>query len=588
MRLSHKNGTTLTWSPARKIFTSLPPALSSAPPFDTVQNTLLTWEATLQSSSLAFICLLAVVGNFLVALTLIRKELLVFPSNRLVFSLTGSNFVLSLLVLPFMVASVAEQKWSFGIFWCNFTAFLTLLFGIASIVTLAMIAVDRYFAIVKPMTYSLTITTSKSTAMLLWVWTQACVSSIPPLFGWSKYEYVEAISVCSVSWDNDSFYTTLLLSTCVLLPFIVMLMCYYFIFQVARTKCRKINVGLMNEPSVDRYYSRSLPSQSVSTLQVYTSTLKRPSWSLLPCNSVAKAIRTISIVLGAFLLTWIPYVTMAASELTYGHALVDRRWKVLATWLMYSGAISYPLVYGVYNRLIRKEIRSCVCRPGAKARRGLPRQNSRRFSSGGLFDYSLSRFHSLAKRSSTELKRASIDLGSLSFFRSRMRKGSQDSGAVMTESDLDSDVPSVPLYWFGRRWASTSFRLDNISTKFQKIRERPYLFTASDIHSLPILRAIDVGTEDRNLPCQVMPDVGRTSLITRQDVTSDCESSPRYPQFAGGPSANEKMINVVQGRQEDMKECKNEILFISRSQPVTCSDSVDEGISHDCVLEDLE
>lgn len=161
-------------------------------------------------------------------------------------------------------------------------------------------------------------------------------------------------------------------------------------------------------------------------------------------------------------------------------------------------------------------------------------------------------------------------------------------GAVMTESDLDSDVPSVPLYWFGRRWASTSFRLDNISTKFQKIRERPYLFTASDIHSLPILRAIDVGTEDRNLPCQVMPDVGRTSLITRQDVTSDCESSPRYPQFAGGPSANEKMINVVQGRQEDMKECKNEILFISRSQPVTCSDSVDEGISHDCVLEDLE
>lgn len=86
-----------------------------------------------------FVCL----GNLLVVLTLYRKPYLLTPSNKFVFSLTLSNLLLSVLVLPFVVASSLNGEWLFGVVWCNFTALLYLLISSASMLTLGAIAIDR-------------------------------------------------------------------------------------------------------------------------------------------------------------------------------------------------------------------------------------------------------------------------------------------------------------------------------------------------------------------------------------------------------------------------------------------------------------
>lgn len=86
-----------------------------------------------------FVCL----GNLVIVVTLYKKSYLLTLSNKFVFSLTLSNLLLSVLVLPFVVTSAVRREWVFGVVWCNFSALLYLLISSASMLTLGVIAVDR-------------------------------------------------------------------------------------------------------------------------------------------------------------------------------------------------------------------------------------------------------------------------------------------------------------------------------------------------------------------------------------------------------------------------------------------------------------
>lgn len=99
--------------------------------------------AVLESVSIMAITLLACLGNLLIVVTLYRRPYLLTPSNKFVFSLTLSNLLLSMLVLPFVAVSSAKREWLFGVVWCNFTALLYLLISSASMMTLGAIAIDR-------------------------------------------------------------------------------------------------------------------------------------------------------------------------------------------------------------------------------------------------------------------------------------------------------------------------------------------------------------------------------------------------------------------------------------------------------------
>lgn len=99
--------------------------------------------AALESVSIVTITLLACLGNLVIVATLYRRPYLLTPSNKFVFSLTLSNLLLSMLVLPFVAVSSAKREWVFGVVWCNFTALLYLLVSSASMLTLGAIAIDR-------------------------------------------------------------------------------------------------------------------------------------------------------------------------------------------------------------------------------------------------------------------------------------------------------------------------------------------------------------------------------------------------------------------------------------------------------------
>ncbi|XP_066947270.1 uncharacterized protein [Macrobrachium rosenbergii] len=141
------------------------------------------------------------------------------------------------------------DRWEGGRILCQGAAFFTNLVTAASALTVAVIAIDRYLAIVRPLVYGVMVTRGRCLLMLIWCWSQALLTALPPLLGWARYERREPYGRCGVAWGESPSYTAVWTISVFLIPFSIMTVCYYHILQVARNKCRRIRVGKMAETS---------------------------------------------------------------------------------------------------------------------------------------------------------------------------------------------------------------------------------------------------------------------------------------------------------------------------------------------------
>ncbi|XP_068210256.1 uncharacterized protein [Palaemon carinicauda] len=141
------------------------------------------------------------------------------------------------------------DRWEGGRILCQGAAFFTNLVTAASALTVAVIAIDRYLAIVRPLVYGVMVTRGRCLLMLIWCWSQALLTALPPLLGWARYERREPYGRCGVAWGESPSYTAVWTISVFLIPFTIMTVCYYHILQVARNKCRRIRVGKVSETS---------------------------------------------------------------------------------------------------------------------------------------------------------------------------------------------------------------------------------------------------------------------------------------------------------------------------------------------------
>ncbi|XP_059136538.1 G-protein coupled receptor 161 [Peromyscus eremicus] len=296
-----------------------------------------------------FVCL----GNLVIVVTLYKKSYLLTLSNKFVFSLTLSNFLLSVLVLPFVVTSSIRREWIFGVVWCNFSALLYLLISAASMLTLGVIAIDRYYAVLYPMVYPMKITGNRAVMALVYIWLHSLIGCLPPLFGWSSVEFDEFKWMCVAAWHREPGYTVFWQIWCALFPFLIMLVCYGFIFRVARVKARKVHCGsvVIVEEDAQRG-GRKNSSTSTSSSGSRRNAFQGVVYSANQC----KALITILVVIGAFMVTWGPYMVVITSEALWGKNYVSPTLETWATWLSFTSAICHPLIYGLWNKTVRKEL----------------------------------------------------------------------------------------------------------------------------------------------------------------------------------------------------------------------------------------
>lgn len=233
-----------------------------------------------QAACMVVILLVALGGNLLILAAIYIDKTLQTITNAFIINLACADLLLSIIGMPFTLASSITYDWIFGDTWCKVNGMANSLFCIASILTLAAVSIDRYCAILYPFKYSTWITNRFAAGMIVYIWFHALLMACLPLTGWSRYTFIRSESICTVQWEFSISFTLFLFSVCFFLPLGVLIVTYLRIFRTAKKQSRKIvpvtgEIVGKEEPSISEYsccrddYSRArlnsdvLPALSV-------------------------------------------------------------------------------------------------------------------------------------------------------------------------------------------------------------------------------------------------------------------------------------------------------------------------------------
>lgn len=185
----------------------------------------------IKTVAMCSIILCAVLGNALVVISVVRHRKLRILTNYYVVSLAFADFLVALCAMSFNASVAITGKWMFGYVMCDVWNSLDVYFSTASILHLCCISVDRYYAIVSPLQYPITMTQRTVLYMLLNVWTlPALISFLPIFLGWyttAEHQAFRRKNPMSCMFVVNQYYAIISSSVSFWIPGVVMIVMYY-------------------------------------------------------------------------------------------------------------------------------------------------------------------------------------------------------------------------------------------------------------------------------------------------------------------------------------------------------------------------
>ncbi|XP_067091788.1 melanopsin-A [Osmerus mordax] len=268
------------------------------------------------------------VGNFLVIYAFSRSRSLRTPANMFIINLAITDLLMCVTQAPIFFTTSMHKRWIFGEKGCELYAFCGALFGICSMITLTVIAVDRYFVITRPLASIGVMSRKRAFLILVGAWLYSLGWSLPPFFGWSAYVPEGLLTSCT--WDYVTFtpsvraYTMLLFIFVFFIPLIIIMYCYVFIFKAIRHTNKAVcKVGGSNGSSRDSIKSfRRLKNE----------------W---------KMAKIALIVILLYVISWSPYSIVALTAFAgYADILTPYMNSVPAV-IAKASAIHNPIIYAI-------------------------------------------------------------------------------------------------------------------------------------------------------------------------------------------------------------------------------------------------
>ncbi|XP_062332985.1 teleost multiple tissue opsin 3a isoform X1 [Osmerus eperlanus] len=269
---------------------------------------------TVVAICLGLILVFGIVNNFLVMIIFAKFRSLWTPINLILLNINFSDILVCIFGTPFSFAASLRGRWLIGPYGCKWYGFANSLFGIVSLVSLAMLSYERYATVLR-CTKADQSDFRKAWLCVAGSWLYSLLWTVPPFLGWSSYGLEGAGTSCSVEWHQRSpasvSYVVCLFIFCLLLPLLLMVYSYSRILVAIR------GVTRINLPSAQRREQHIL-------------------------------LMVLSMVSG-YLLCWMPYGIMALLA-TFGRSdLVTPVASVVPAILAKTSTVINPIIYVLFN-----------------------------------------------------------------------------------------------------------------------------------------------------------------------------------------------------------------------------------------------
>ncbi|EEB14238.1 class A rhodopsin-like G-protein coupled receptor GPRmtn, putative [Pediculus humanus corporis] len=207
---------------------------------------LLTFAAVVT----VIIMVAGVIGNLLTILALIKCPKIRNVASTFIMSLCVADFIFCLFVLPFSSSRFIHGGWIHGPLLCTLFPFLRYGNIGVSLLSIAMITINRYVMIAHYSSYNRIYKTKYIAVMIVLCWSLSYGMILPTLFGiWGKFGKDMKLGTCSIIPDeNGRSAKTPLFIIAFLIPCIAICCCYARIFWVVRSSELRIR-----KHAVDQY-----------------------------------------------------------------------------------------------------------------------------------------------------------------------------------------------------------------------------------------------------------------------------------------------------------------------------------------------
>ncbi|CAH3196908.1 unnamed protein product [Porites evermanni] len=279
---------------------------------------------------LAIVDIMAISGNISVCYAVYRNQRLRSLANMFIVALAVSDLLISVSCMPLSVATVVQSRWVFGTTVCQLQGFAIFTFAMSSVNTMGIIAISRYFCVVKPTRYIVLFRKQRILMYTAVVWYMALIGSVPPLiFQTGGYTFQPAKAMCMYPFQSNIAYTVSIECVFVAAPFTLITFCYAKVFYTVSRSNRV-------------FTQENNPEQLRANVEE------------------AKVTKTLALVMASFSLCWLPISIMDCIDAARGEPTLPRNMYLTYGFLAYLSSAVNPFIYGATNRRFRQEYKTIL------------------------------------------------------------------------------------------------------------------------------------------------------------------------------------------------------------------------------------
>ncbi|XP_076872285.1 trace amine-associated receptor 13c-like [Brachyhypopomus gauderio] len=271
----------------------------------------------------AAVVLLTVCGNLLIIISVCHFKQIHTPTNMLILSLAVSDFMVGVFVIPAALIWMIESCWLFSTLYRICFTFMSYFLTTTSIFNVALIAVDRYFALSKPFLYNKTVSLRTMCTIVVSVWMLLFLYNIVLQYYNGSFD---GLALCL---GNNFFIWSLVdLVLTFVFPLSVIIIFYVQVFFIARKH-----------------------ATAIRELTNHTRTRKNMSDSM---KSERKAAKVLGFLVSVFLACLLPYFVY-----TVLGSVIDIQEKPLqkVLLLVYLNSAINPVIYALFYPWFRRSVK---------------------------------------------------------------------------------------------------------------------------------------------------------------------------------------------------------------------------------------
>ena len=284
------------------------------------------------------IVLVGFVGNLLVIIVVFSNKKMQNTTNILIVSLAVADLSFIVFCVPFTAANYTMTQWPFGNVWCKIVNYLMYVCAYASVYTLVLMSLDRYLAVVHPIT-SMRIRNSRNAYIIVYLtWIIILGGNVPVIF---EFDHIP----------------------------------YPYIANSTRSVCTFIDFFKENYQAARPFYGSFFAFGYVIPLALncilYGFMIKRLLYGVVPggsqrvenMRSKKRVTKMVVIVVVIFALCWLPIqiVFIAQTFFTFPQTHVAFAIQLAANCLAYMNSCVNPVLYAFLSENFRRSFKKLLC-----------------------------------------------------------------------------------------------------------------------------------------------------------------------------------------------------------------------------------